>query len=54
MAGYETYGNNAGGRRAGLRAALIITGYAFVLATADVDLANYEVLLKPISREKSC
>jgi len=33
-------------------AALIMTGYAFVLATADVDLARYDVLLKPIGPEE--
>lgn len=33
-------------------AALIITGYAFVLAAAGVNLAQYDVLLKPISPEE--
>ena len=33
-------------------AALIMTGYAFVLAAAGVNLARYDVLLKPISPEE--
>jgi DNA-binding response OmpR family regulator len=33
-------------------AALIMTGYAFVLAGAGFDLARYDVLLKPISPEE--
>lgn len=33
-------------------AALIMTGYAFVLQEAGVDLAQYDVLLKPISPEE--
>jgi len=33
-------------------AALIMTGYAFVLQQAGVDLARYDVLLKPISPEE--
>ena len=33
-------------------AALIMTGYAFVLHEAGVDLAQYDVLLKPISPEE--
>jgi DNA-binding response OmpR family regulator len=33
-------------------AALIMTGYAFVLQRAGVDLAQYDVLLKPISPEE--
>jgi two-component system, NtrC family, response regulator HydG len=32
--------------------ALIMTGYAFVLAAAGVDLRQYDVLLKPISPEE--
>jgi DNA-binding NtrC family response regulator len=32
--------------------ALIMTGYAFVLQEAGVDLAQYDVLLKPISPEE--
>jgi len=32
--------------------ALIMTGYAFVLHEAGVDLAQYDVLLKPISPEE--
>jgi len=32
--------------------ALIITGYAFVLHETGVDLAQYDVLLKPISPEE--
>lgn len=31
---------------------LIMTGYAFVLQQAGVDLAQYDVLLKPISPEE--
>lgn len=33
-------------------AALIMTGYAFVLQRAGIDLAQYDVLLKPISPEE--
>ena len=33
-------------------AAVIMTGYAFVLQEAGVDLAQYDVLLKPISPEE--
>ncbi|HXC28183.1 MAG TPA: response regulator [Stellaceae bacterium] len=33
-------------------AALILTGYAFVLQAAGVDLGQYDVLLKPISPEE--
>jgi DNA-binding NtrC family response regulator len=33
-------------------AALIMTGYAFVLHEAGVDLAQYDVLLKPIGPEE--
>jgi DNA-binding NtrC family response regulator len=33
-------------------AALIMTGYAFVLHEAGFDLAQYDVLLKPISPEE--
>ena len=32
--------------------ALIMTGYAFVLAAAGVDLSQYDVLLKPISPDE--
>ncbi|MFZ2004753.1 MAG: hypothetical protein WAV02_06685 [Stellaceae bacterium] len=32
-------------------AALIMTRYAFILAEARLDLARYDVLLKPISSE---
>jgi DNA-binding NtrC family response regulator len=32
--------------------ALIMTGYAFVLPELGVDLARYDVLLKPISPEE--
>jgi DNA-binding response OmpR family regulator len=32
--------------------AIIMTGYAFVLNEPGVDLAHYEVLLKPISPEE--
>jgi two-component system, NtrC family, response regulator HydG len=32
--------------------ALIMTGYAFVLHAAGVDLGQYDVLLKPISPEE--
>jgi two-component system, NtrC family, response regulator HydG len=32
--------------------ALIMTGYAFVLAAAGADLGQYNVLLKPISPEE--
>jgi DNA-binding NtrC family response regulator len=32
--------------------ALIMTGYAFVLHEAGVDLAQYDVLLKPISPDE--
>ena len=38
-------------RRRGIPA-LIMTGYAFVLQEAGVDLAQYDVLLKPISPEE--
>jgi two-component system, NtrC family, response regulator HydG len=31
---------------------LIMTGYAFVLAAAGVDLSQYDVLLKPISPDE--
>jgi len=31
---------------------LIMTGYAFVLASSGVDLGQYDVLLKPISPEE--
>ena len=33
-------------------AALIMTGYAFVLQETGVDLAKYDVLLKPISPDE--
>jgi two-component system, NtrC family, response regulator PilR len=32
--------------------ALIMTGYAFVLAAAGIDLRQYDVLLKPISPDE--